>query len=350
MQDGDDRLSRRRLLQTSGVTLTTATLAGCSGLLPGGGDSGSGGDGEDGEETTEEEEETTTTESGLSGTTEAASRIMDFIAVPDEIASLDHLTTTRIDPVAIDDSDELQSYTQSNWNGQAGVGINSVDDINMDDFERVVGFQVGSVAIGKVNREDIVEALEDDDLDEDSTYNGFTLYEGDLGYSEAYVAVSNASGGMLSVSERNIVITASDQSYNADDPEDAIEALIDAGRGEADRYRDEEDAFKDLATAMQGQDYQQFYTQDQRDYGSPSNGSFEDAVGRGIAYDMVGEEDATVNSYIVFDEEDDVDMDDIDDYIDDNLEDSYYYDYEDLEATQDGRKVTVTGTIATDEL
>jgi len=271
-------------------------------------------------------------------------KLLDYMPAPDEVYDFtDHMYITRIDPGAVDDS-EMYSYTTANWEESGAGPLAQIEDLDLTQFSTTISatqydYGTGPVAAatGDFSQSDVVGELEDSDFDEEDTYSGFTIYEGE---SEGSYYDTNISVGVSS----SIVVAASDDdstSTTESDATDLLEVVIDAGTGDADRYAEESDDFNKLISTMQGKDLQDCHTQDSPGYYA----TFDDTVGRGTSYNNISEDDSDFVEYLLWEESDDVDTDNVEDYID-NLEGSYT-DYDDLTSEQDGRMVKVTGTIST---
>lgn len=257
-----------------------------------------------------------------------------WLPEPDTVTSGDHSSFWFLDTATfesnedeLDDSmvDTLESIEQV-WQ-PVGVDWDETSTILLLD-------NVVPVVEADFETEDVVDDLEDEDFDEDDEYEGYRLFERDTrGF-----AVGN--GRLIAIG----------QFIRSEDPIDDLEAIIDVNNGEEDRYVDEVEEMSVLVDELGNGTSINGRTLDAPDEPAPEQGVFDEMVAEGHASSINGET-ADETYVIVYDSEDDVDLDDLEDWVDENDgSDQQFDDLDDIEYTQKGRKGVITGTLDTDEI
>jgi len=129
-----------------------------------------------------------------------------------------------------------------------------------------------------------------------------------------------------------------------------VETIIDTHLGTVDRYAEENDDLKTLTSSLGVGAHVFGETVEAQETTDVSMGRFENAVAGGGRWRINGET-SKIKRIIVFEEEDDVDTDDIDEWVSEHQgSDQAFDDVDDTTVEQDGRTVVVTSTIDTDDV
>jgi len=207
--------------------------------------------------------------------------------------------------------------------------------LSLDDISESLYFRSIQVHQAEFDRAELVEDLEDEDYDEEDDIEGYALYLNDDG-SRAFA-----------LNDATFLFTAEYYDYDQS-PEDALTAVIEARAGTEDRYVDERDAFATLTDALKttsAVDGETF--EDGED--DPANGSFDEMVAKGSTGTFDGET-TQMEWVVVYESEDDVDLDDLEEWVDENdTDDERFDDVDDIEYSQSGRVGRITGTMDTDD-
>ena len=299
----DGPYSRRRLLRRGLATAGAGTLlgvAGCSGLNPLGG----GG----------------------------AGVYADWLAVPDDVGDSDHYQFTHLNTEAIEASeDELPdefdvSFFESTWDPV---------DVDWEDTSTILFYQSITVVEAEFTREDVVDDLEDEDYDDDTEHLGYTIY---LGPNEVRA---------LAVGDSTLVVVSG--AYQSD-PVDTLEAVLDAENGDEERYGDDSEDMATLTGELGAGSVVTGRTLEEVDNDNPDNGRFDHMVARGSSTTIDGDT-AQRKWVVVYDEASDVDLDDLEDWVDENDgSGGTFDDVDDVSYNASGRAGIITGTSDTDDL
>jgi hypothetical protein len=256
----------------------------------------------------------------------------NWLPVPDDIDAGDHYQFTYLDTENLEgNEDELPddfdlSFFESTW---------SPADIDWEDTSTILSFDSVIVADAEFTREDVVSDLEDEDFDEDTDHQGYTLY---LGPNELQAFALNDSNLLVAFG----VIQS--------DPIDLLEAAIDANNGEAERYGEDNDDLSTLVGELGGGSVVTGRTTEEPDNDDPEAGRFDHMVARGNESAIDGDT-ADRRWVVVYDSADDVDTDDLEDWVDANDgSDEMFDDVDDISYNQNGRLGIVSGTSDTDDL
>ena len=292
------RAMLRRTLATAGAGALLGT-AGCSGLNP------------------------------LSG---GAGAYADWLPVPDDIGDRDHYQFAAVDTETLAaNEDELSeefdvSSLEESW---------SPVDIDWEDTSMILLFRSVVVIRDGFTREDVVDDLEDEDYDEDGEHQGHTMLVGPYELSA------------FAVGDQTLVLQTS--AYQSD-PVDTVEAVLDAKNGDEERYGDDSEDMATLqgelgsATVVSGR------TMEEVDNDNPDVGRFDNMVAEGSTTTIDGET-ADRTWVVIYESADDVDTDDLEDWVDENDSNGGTFDdVDDISYSQNGRAGIVTGTSDTDEI
>lgn len=207
-------------------------------------------------------------------------------------------------------------------------------DVDWEDVSMLLTwFQGVRVIEADYNKEDVIEDFEDDDYDDEAEYEGFTLM---LSPNERRMAAVDGSAIVLS--------------QGLEDPEDALEDIIDTKNGDEDRYGDDSDDFSEMTDELGNGDLVNVMMQEPADDTNVERGVFENHVGTGRVNNVNGDE--TDGTWVlVFEDEDDVDVGDVEDWVEASQDSGGEFEnWEDVEVNASGRSVVVEGTIDTDEI
>lgn len=206
--------------------------------------------------------------------------------------------------------------------------------VSLDDVSESLYFHSIQVHVADFDRQDLVEDLEDENYDEEAEIEGYTLFLAD-GERRAFALNGSA-----------FICTASYYDYEQS-PEDALTAVIEAKAGTEDRYVDESDAMSKLIDTL-GTNSSVTGETVEDDEDDPANGRFDEMVAQGATASLDGE--TTEREWaVVYESGDDVDLDDLEEWVDEN-DDEYgqFEDVDDIEYNQSGRVGRITGTMDTD--
>lgn len=269
----------------------------------------------------------------------------NWLPVPDDIGESDHYNFTYLSLDDIESNeDELNEESidpstyedfweplDINWEDASGLTILG--------FGGMFGFG-GFIVEAEFNREEIISDLEDEDFDEDSEHEGYTLMLNDS-ESQVYAVGDNAV----------VLTSARDTDGERSSGETGTaEAIIDAKTGQEDRYGDDSDDMSTLIGELGGGTLVTGNTMEEPDDAEPANGSFDAMVARGQQAKINGES-TDMKYVVVYESSDDVDTDDLEEWVDENDgSDEQFDDVDDVSYNSNGRKGIITGTIDTDDL
>lgn len=262
-----------------------------------------------------------------------------WICSPDEISEQEHFAYRFARPRQISEvEDELgESYDMFTTMLPLNTFSLHIDFDEVDsylDFGNPISHLVfHRVITGSFDREDIIDDLEDEGFDDEPSHESFEIFSN----GEAAVGVTD-----------DTLVLSTDNSRQ--DAEDILEEVIDTKRGEADRYVDDDDSFSEITRKLGDGHFIFGQRFDERDSTSTEYGIFRDCVGSGfrISFD---EETSNLRQAYVFEDESDVDVDDVEDYVEENEETGeIFVDATDLSVRQRGRSVLIDWTVDTDEI
>lgn len=208
-------------------------------------------------------------------------------------------------------------------------------DVDLDEVNSRISGNGAGIIQGSFNADDVGSELEDNDFDEDGDHKNYTIY---VKEESQGVAVKN-----------NVAIHVSLGFYSDDDaePADMLETVIDVKTGEEDRYTNEEEDFQLLTNRLGSGAYVSGGTQEEidDDNANATQGRFEGTVASGSQM-VINGETSKLKGVNVFNSADDVDMDDVEEYVEEN---EFLDEFDNVSSNQNGRTVIVTGEIDTDD-
>ncbi len=259
----------------------------------------------------------------------------DWVFEPGAVGDDDHQIVSFTDyRTIVDNEDAFDSdyYDESFESNEDSFPLETVD-LDVEDVQsRVTIGGFGGRIAAEYEREAVATELEDEDYDDDTEYEGYTVY---LGPNERRAVGIDGS---------NVLYSRTTFTSDAD-PVEIVEALIDAKNGEEDRYVDESEGFKGVSDELGSPTFAFLRTQDPPEETNAENGRFEENVAGGFGATVNGET-TNLGTVLVFDSEDDVDMDGVEEYADTEQFDEW----DDLSTTQAGTAVLIEGQVDTDDL
>jgi hypothetical protein len=251
---------------------------------------------------------------------------------PGAVTDTDHYSARAFNPQPVFNNEDVfeESYieTLENWDDRLDP-----TGLNVDELNQVVSTNVANVYGGGFSQNDVVEELEDADFDDDDQINGYTIYE------------RNDENQAWTVGSNTLVQTWSSDGETA---VDVAETVVEVGSGGEARYVDEVEAMGVLSSNLSNGFQQYVNTYEETDEDDPEAGQFENSIGTGLTAGLNGE---TVNFDVViaYEDRDDVDTDDLEDWIDEQ-EDNLLEDLDDVSYNQSGRAGVVSGAMDADEV
>ena len=245
----------------------------------------------------------------------------NWLAEPGVIGDSDYYRFSWTDAAAVRNNED--EFDEDIYDGYESSNEEQLDwaGLDYDDVNTFLSFQGVTVVDASFNRDDVADELEDDDFEDDTDHEGYTIY---LGNNE-FRAVG-VSGNDLVYGRRN----------SENDAVEVVEAAIDTNNGNEDRYVDENDDFNELTSNLSTGTF-------------TSGGTFDsdsDQVASGRTLSVNGET-SSVEAISVFDEADDLEGDDVDDLQEQGEESN---DVENFSANKSGRVLTVSYDVDTDEI
>jgi hypothetical protein len=220
-------------------------------------------------------------------------------------------------------------------------------DVDFEDVTREISFSNVSVLVGSFDTSDVADALEDEDngeYEEDSTYNGWTLYLQADGSSltDGYAL---KDGGFLG--SPTVVNASGTAEVDADE---ALELVADTKSGSGSRYVNAEDDANLLTNRLGDATYVYGSLSEETDTDDPENGQFENSTGFGLRQQVNGGT-TNVKYLVLYDSQGDVDTGDLEDWVDANEDDGDTFDdIDDVSVNQNGRVGVVSGSLPTDDI
>lgn len=252
------------------------------------------------------------------GGSSGSQAMRDWLVDPGELADRDRYDPVYLDYGALLDAEEELSdgafeFAEDGYETR----YEDVVDVDIEDANWALALGTGRFRVLSANhsRSDVVEHLEDDlDFDEeDERVSGFSVL---LGPEETRGVALDGS----------VILIVS----SVGDPEDALEVLIEAQSGEADLYAEEDE---DVGAALDAVDGDHLLLTE--------DGPTDDVEALAVAATLDGETTERTAA-LVFDDEDAVDEDLLDDIEEDT-------EWDEMETSTDGRVGFVEGVQDTDE-
>ncbi|AQL43672.1 hypothetical protein BV210_13600 [Halorientalis sp. IM1011] len=259
----------------------------------------------------------------------------DWAFEPGTVTDADHLTISYLDyGTVVENESEFDSdyYEESFESNEDSFPLSAVN-LDVEDVSVRVGVSgYGGMFEADYNQDDVASHLGDEDYDEDTTHEGYTIY---LGSDE------NQAVGI----DGNRIVHGSSGFLTDANPVDIVETLIDTAKGDENRYVDDSQPFADLSDELGTTTILLASTQDAPDETDAENGQFEGNVASGFSSSVDGQTTA-VKVVFVFENESDVDMGDIETYADTDSFDNL----NDVSTNRNGNRAIISGTVDTDEL
>lgn len=290
--------TRRDVLRSTGAALGAATLASSAGCL------------------------------GVLGGNEYA----QWLPEPGTVGGPDHYSFSKFGYSALEEhEDEFGAETDFDVVEMAWAPA----DVDWEDVTMHLSFDGVNVVAAEFDREDVVDDFADEDVDEDGEHEGYTVLENSN--ESAAVAVGDGT-----------FVTAGFGFGQLDDPVDAVEAVVDTREGEEDAYLEDSDAFDELTDELDDGDSVTGVTTEPTTTDDPAAGEFEHQVAQGRSWTVNGDE-TNGQWVLVFEEEDDVDIDDVEEWVT-TSDDREFEDWDDFEYATNGRTAVVRAVADTDDL
>jgi len=257
----------------------------------------------------------------------------DWLPAPDELGDRDHYQFYYFDAETIEaNEDELNDEN---------FDFDSVEDswtplsFDWEDATTILYLGLNIVVEAAFNREDAIEDLEAEDFDDEPEHEGYSIY------------LNPTETRAFGVGDGTVVVTSA---YGTEDPVDTIEAIIDAKAGNADRYADDSEDMGLLIDELSSETTVSGRTSEEPSDEDPASGRFDDMVARGNTATINGE--TTDRKWVVvYDNERNVDIDDLEEWVDENDgNDQLFDDVDDISYESSGRAGIITGTVDTGEL
>lgn len=257
----------------------------------------------------------------------------DWLPAPHIIDSGDHYGVQGLDLQSLSENeDRLDGWNLADYEDRwapAAVAWGTV--------EMALRFSGQLVVEAEFEQSEVVSAYAGADYTETGEHEGYVLLRGPEERRAAAVG-----GGAL--------VLAGGVSGDVEDPEKAIGAVIDAKKGNVDRYVDDSDHFDELVDRVDEGDFVTGLTHDLVE--NPSErGFFENQVARGQLWNVEGEQ--TKGKWaLVFDEADDVDVDALEKWAGPTQDESdfEFTKWRDFEVTKNGRAAVIEATADTANL
>lgn len=259
-----------------------------------------------------------------------------WLPAPGEIRDLDHYRFRTFQPKQManfegfansDDYDTIANAYGRQFSSQMGIGF--------DEINQLTSTGTGEIAVTDVSREDIVDELEDNNYNDESEHEGYVVYLSPNG--------ANAVG----VTDGTVIFGR--EYPSVPDAVEVVEGIIDTNAGNEDRYEDESDDCRTLLNQLGSGHWVSGQTQEEGSATEPASGRFRDLVARGITVSF-DDEKSEYRNVLVFEDADDIDTNDVEDYVDANEQSGRKFDNaNDVSTNTDGRSVIVTATLDTDD-
>lgn len=188
----------------------------------------------------------------------------------------------------------------------------------------------GSVFEAGFDGDAVSEALSDDGFSEAGTHEGFDVWR--------------SGADAVAVGDDVLVVGSRE-----DDPVAGMEAVVDAGTGASERYREASDAADQLFSRLTDGQLRGGTTRDPPETPVPSYGRFAGLTGRGYAVD-VDDGESTVRMVFTFESADDADSDAVEEMFQGTGLGHSFGDVTDVEAAADGAVVTLSATVPTGDV
>jgi len=264
-----------------------------------------------------------------------------WLPAPDEIGDDDHYRFNSVNTAELRDAesesddrsfDYLTDPSRINSNFYiTGVAPEDIDEwIRPGPMYADSGGSIPTVVFGDFAKSDVTDTIDDkiDESDADvseESVGGYTLYSAESGGSD------------IAVTEGTVILGPEDGSS------ESVETVIGTDNGEVDRYAEMNEDMDALVDALGQGTLVIGETMNEIEETDIEAEQFRGQVAVGAAIEINGAS-ADVETVVVFDSEDDIDMD----AIGNSTESDAFEDYNDVSSSRSGRTVTITGTTDTE--
>lgn len=254
---------------------------------------------------------------------------------PGEFTDQDHYGFYVVRPKTILANEDAFDEEQIDQVEDAYDDVLDPTGVDTDEVDRIVSTNVATGFAGSFDENDVIEELEDNDFDDESETNGFTIYS----TSDEMTAFALDLNEIL----RTIRLSESETAL------DVAEELVEVRSGDGSRYNEESEAM-DLLTNKLYNGYQiSARTHEPTEADNPEETQFENSVGIGVSGKLSGDS-VTVKYIVVYEDKDDVDVDDLEDWIEAAEDrDRTAGELDDVKYSSSGRAGIVKGTMDPDE-
>lgn len=256
-----------------------------------------------------------------------------WLYAPGAIGDGDHYAFSYQNDQAIrNNEDEFdESYFDRQESTEDSFPLNDMG-VDYDEVNNRLSLGTGGVVNGQFQQSDVVDELDDEDYDdEDEDYSGYAIYQ---------------KNDSRAVGVRNNQAVYVQAGFGGDvDVVDAVETIIDTKTGDEDRYQNESEDMNTVLNQVGSGDIVFGFTREEVDDTNTDRGQFEGQVGTGVQANFNGDT-TNVKYAIVHADSDEVDMDEIEDWVDDS---DTFDDVDNVSTNQNGRTAVITGQIDTDD-
>lgn len=299
----DRRVPRRTVLRTGAGGVAAAALsglAGCGDLFPGG--------------------------------DEGRSAYTEWIAEPGTYTDQEHIGFDYFEPATLSQYDDELGVFYETYEGAAAVPpLREAADVDFDEIDAVTRLTLVTVLEVDYDRGAVADELEADGFVDEADHEDYTIYLAD---DESFGVGIDGSTLVVGRGAEDLA------------PEEVVERTVDTANQEEDRYVDEDEAFAEITDAV-GSEMLVFGSRyDPVEETRIEQARFEGGVGNAETFQVDGETTDTTEVFL-FEDDDDVDEDVVEDYVD---EVTAYEDHDRTTISADGRLVEITGSVDTADM
>jgi hypothetical protein len=308
--------TRRTVLKAgvaAGSLAVVGSMAGCSGLLGGGG----------------------------------GASYSSWLYAPGTVGESDHYSFSitdhqdiRDNEQTLEDEDRFDSYESREDSfplDQMNVSYDEVNETISVGRGGSFGGGGGSVVTGSFSESDVIDELEDNEqFSDESEHEGYTIFS---------VSSQGSSTARQAIGVSGSTAVAANAQGPETGAEEVLEVLIDTDNGDEERYTEDNDDMNVVVNEVGSGTFVNGSTADSTDETNVEQGAFGGQVGSGSRITINGDT-SDVKSVLVFDSSDDIDMGDIEDYTDTDRFDRF----DDISTSQSGRAVTITASADTEDV
>lgn len=258
----------------------------------------------------------------------AVSDVYGYMPAPSAITDAEHMDVyvTAASEVATDDALETQL---SGILLRSATRLAEQTGVDVESMERTFRMGAAQGAIGEFSASDVGDALTSGSFSADGAYGGYDLYTD----SETAFAVDDG------------VVLSAEGSYDRA-ADDVVGAMVDAAKGDAERYVESNEDFGRAREAVSDLDYVSVGSQEEVVRGAPTSGEFEGQVANAAGFDFEGDTTSYTGVY-VFDAESSADVEAVRSY---TASSTFLSEMDQLSVFREGRAVLVEGQVATEDL